>query len=39
MYYEGKEFENSFKEKRPGDLPSQLVEALYSTTCPTAMAH
>ncbi|EGN95876.1 hypothetical protein SERLA73DRAFT_187126 [Serpula lacrymans var. lacrymans S7.3] len=28
MYYEGKEFETSLKEKRPGDLSPELVEAL-----------
>ncbi|KZP18309.1 DUF382-domain-containing protein [Athelia psychrophila] len=28
MYYEGKEFETSLKEKRPGDLSPDLVEAL-----------
>ncbi|KAL0576925.1 hypothetical protein V5O48_005071 [Marasmius crinis-equi] len=28
MYYEGKEFETSLKEKRPGDLSLELVEAL-----------
>ncbi|KAI0294238.1 hypothetical protein B0F90DRAFT_1640747 [Multifurca ochricompacta] len=28
MYYEGKEFETSLKEKRPGDLSTELVEAL-----------
>ncbi|KAG8953746.1 hypothetical protein FRC04_001951 [Tulasnella sp. 424] len=28
MYYEGKEFETSLKEKRPGELSSELVEAL-----------
>lgn len=27
-YYEGKEFETSLKEKRPGDLSPELVEAL-----------
>ena len=27
-YYEGKEFETSLKEKRPGDLSLELVEAL-----------
>jgi len=27
-YYEGKEFETSLKEKRPGELSSELVEAL-----------
>ncbi|KAF8646940.1 hypothetical protein AX16_007032 [Volvariella volvacea WC 439] len=28
MYYEGKEFETSLREKRPGDLSPELVEAL-----------
>ncbi|KAK2459510.1 hypothetical protein APHAL10511_008494 [Amanita phalloides] len=28
MYYEGKEFETQLKEKRPGDLSPELVEAL-----------
>ncbi|KAH6902750.1 spliceosome associated protein [Coprinopsis sp. MPI-PUGE-AT-0042] len=28
MYYEGKEFETSLKEKKPGDLSPELVEAL-----------
>ncbi|KIO32760.1 hypothetical protein M407DRAFT_211412 [Tulasnella calospora MUT 4182] len=28
MYYEGKEFETSLKEKRPGELSPELVEAL-----------
>ena len=28
MYYEGKEFETSLKEKKPGDLSPDLVEAL-----------
>ena len=28
MYYEGKEFESKFKEKRPGELSKELVEAL-----------
>ncbi|KAG8836359.1 hypothetical protein FRC17_005645 [Serendipita sp. 399] len=28
MYYEGKEFETSLKEKRPGDLSPELIEAL-----------
>ncbi|KAH7107652.1 DUF382-domain-containing protein [Auriculariales sp. MPI-PUGE-AT-0066] len=28
MYYEGKEFETSLKEKRPGELSTELVEAL-----------
>ena len=27
-YYEGKEFETSLKEKRPGELSPELVEAL-----------
>lgn len=27
-YYEGKEFETQLKEKRPGDLSPELVEAL-----------
>lgn len=27
-YYEGKEFETSLKEKRPGDLSKELIEAL-----------
>jgi hypothetical protein len=27
-YYEGKEFETSLKEKRPGDLSPELIEAL-----------
>lgn len=27
-YYEGKEFETSLKEKRPGDLSPELVDAL-----------
>ncbi|KAF8317348.1 DUF382-domain-containing protein [Clavulina sp. PMI_390] len=28
MYYEGKEFETSLKEKRPGELSKELIEAL-----------
>ena len=40
MYYGGKEFETSFKEKRLGDLSPELVEALsIPPLAPLPMVH